>query len=145
MKITEQYQTQMLNSIKEKRNKLIENAKVLNELLPNLPEPAYQGYTVFEDPWLTYPYDRNLIFEIKKLFRDAGWKIAWEVEEAEIENPGDNPRISFRPSSENFISMSVICEFSDAKEGSTCTRKKIGRKRKSINVYEWNCEEVQNG
>jgi len=117
---------------------------MLWELLPSdLPEPSYVGFNAMREPWITYPYDKQLRNHIQDLFIQAGWRMTWQVTEAELQGKHEHPRVSFGISLEDYpySSTSVIIEFDDTREGSTCTRKEIGKVTKEVPVYEFSCDE----
>lgn len=115
------------------------------DYLPDIPKPARISSNIVQDPWLTYPYDKNLISSLISLFEDSGWSIGWRVREDEVETRTglkSNPLICFsHPSNE----LMVICEFDDSLVGSTCTRKVIGKQTVEKDIVEFVCNENNSG
>lgn len=67
MKIAEEYKKDMIENIKDTATSFRQRFLVYRDHLPDLPKPSHQGYSLFRDLWLTYPYDRNLMRQIEKL------------------------------------------------------------------------------
>jgi len=131
---------------KESIEKAIENKArsldLLNRGLPELPGEPYVSRSTFDDLWITYPYDKNLKTEIKRIFQEAGWKLTWEVTEAEIGERGGNPRCQFSTPAQSWDDrVTVIVEFSHHEKGATCKRVEIGTTVKEFPVYEYVCGE----
>mgnify|MGYP006935545090 CR=1 FL=1 len=126
------------------RRQLVGKLQAIWDCLPDIPEPADIGSNIVQDPWLTYPYDKNLISGIISLFEDSGWSIAWRVRENEVEanTMKSNPRICFSHPSHN---LNVVCEFNDSLVGSTCTRKVIGKQTVEKDIVEFVCNEDNSG
>lgn len=120
---------------------------LLWEHLPsNLPEPAYVGFNAMREPWITYPYDKELRNYITELLIEAGWKMTWQVTESELKAGNECPRMAFSKETQTdsgfyLSTVSIIIEFDDTKEGSTCVRKEIGKVTKEVPLYEFSCDE----
>lgn len=116
-----------LNTFKEKLS------KIWDYFPPDLPEPSYFNTNIVQDPWLTYPYDKELIFKVIETFVEAGWKYKWLMRESEVAE-NSYPKIRF-----DTEGLSTICEFQDNLSGSTCQRKIIGKKSIEVDIVEFIC------
>lgn len=123
---------------KYNRENLVRKVHEIWQYLPEIPKPSGVSTNIIQDPWLTYPYDKNLITSIVHLFERAGWEITWRVTEGEITKERPYPRICF---SHPFATLSVVCEFNDTISGSTCTRKVIGKEMIERDIVEFVCND----
>lgn len=120
---------------------LIQKIRSVWEYLPSdIPDYAYFNTNVIGDPWLVYPYDKELISSIIEIFENTGWEANWSTRESEvgIGFGNQNPKIKFTHSD---TSMIVMCEFNDLLHGSTCKRKVIGKKQVEQDIVEFVCND----
>ncbi len=139
----------VLRHITYSRQMLIDKVKEVWELVPrDLPIPRQTGLNLANDPWLYYPYDRNLMAQIDELFLSAGWTVGWKVTESELDNDKNRfPRTCYYAPREGSSggSLVVICEFHEEYQGSTCKRKVIGKVQKEIDIVEFVCDDDNSG
>lgn len=111
---------------------------LLKGLPEDLPDCYHQGYSISDHLWLTYPYDKHLIGQVMKAFKDAGWREYIRLDETHI-GEGKEPKM-WMQWGEWPNAVEVIIEFSTTAPGTTCKRKVIGKKE--VDIIEMVCEDA---
>jgi len=136
-KIVLRFQETCNNTLKIQKKEMVKQANTYRQYLPELPEGFEVSATQMFDAWVTYPYDKFLKQEVKNRMLAAGWRLSWEITEAEAGN--GQPRFQFNYDLPDYSYASIIFSFNVFKPGSTCVRKQIAEDARVIPVYEYVC------
>lgn len=124
---------------------LVNKIRAVWDFLPSsIPDYFSFNTNIVGDPWLIYPYDKELISTIISIFENEGWETNWSTRESEVGSGfgNQNPKVKFSHPKTNLI---VMCEFNDSLTGSTCKRKVIGTRQVEEDIVEFVCnDEVDN-
>lgn len=143
-----------MGTIAEKYLKLVRKSNEDREMvglffaehLPDFPvEPTGIDLSIsLGTPWITFPYDRNIIRVVEECLTAAGWTKEYEKSEKEV-GAGEDPRQTWKKKSagrnEYPFWPELIVAFSDLADGAVCKRREIGRRLQDLPVYEWACPE----
>lgn len=140
------YQEKLNDDIESVRKRSMLMASGLWEYLPEgLPAPTFITTTYGNNPWLTYPFNRETMATIRVMFEAYGWEVNSERKEHELEHQWADPYIEFKYTDRvNGKWYYVTCAFDASKAGSTCKKVVIGKTQKEVDVVEFQCNDHDN-
>lgn len=113
--------------------------------LPDLPVEPIEVQESYGAPWLSFPYDRDLVKRLTDFMIGIGWKLEYEIKDQDCSNAYSMPRQCWQKKIEGRteypFEAEIIFSFSDQAEGATCKRNEIGKVTIDQSVYEFICQE----
>lgn len=130
---------EMNKTIDEKIASIVERHERLLGVLtsiPELPDPVEWHVDIDGDLAISYPLDKNLLFQLRDIMIDAGW-VCW----SEPDLSTSAPHMAFAQSKAWYSVPCVYIRFYSYFEGATCVAKKIGVETIEKPIYEIVCKE----
>ena len=96
--------------------------------LPEFPVDPRACVDIWRDIDLTFPYDPEIIKEVRAVMKSAGWYQTDLLQTCQM----------IKYSKDN---ISLEINFSVGHKNSTCVKTKIGEKKQTVSIYEVTCKE----
>ncbi len=112
---------------------------ILKGLPDDLPEPHHISLDILSRASLVYSYDKLFVVAIENIMIGHGWRKVYDVGENDLTSKYDEVRAGWIKEDGNHTMVTI--KFTDDTPGATCKKVKIGQTTKTVDVFEYQCNQ----